>query len=154
MVCVNVLFYCFGSSLSPEHIFLEERLRDNQSPCYAASSESLFLFTSKAESVVSFRTWDELKPALNLCCSLDQVHDSAWKPRIPYFPSLEPGWKAQLRLIMPELTLENTDLGADLASHLGRFHGVGLRDNVQLTDTTIICQDGSVRAHQVNFLNV
>lgn len=50
---------------------------------------------------------------------------------------------------MPELTLENTDLGADLASHLGRFHGVGLRDNVQLTDTTIICQDGSVRAHQV-----
>ena len=52
---------------------------------------------------------------------------------------------------MPELTLENTDLGADLASHLGRFHGVGLRDNVQLTDTTIICQDGSVRAHQVNF---
>jgi len=48
-----------------------------------------------------------------------------------------------------KLTLKNSSLETDLASHIGRFHGVGLRNKEELTDTKIICQDGTIRAHQV-----
>ena len=77
------------------------------------------------------------------------------RPQVKSQPSRTPRFSSQsVRSAVKmgeqlKVRLKNKDLEADLSTHIGRFHGVGLRSDPQLTDTSIICQDGKIRAHQV-----